>query len=216
MVAGMRAARIVALAGILSLSAVTAMADPEICTYPTYTWNVFEKRAVNRKVIKHAYASIEPAEMDAETGCSVCEEDQEEITIAGLRPFRICKILAQDLRAALERLIADGEPIFKVVGYRVGMTKGEIDKYGNRTQFSHHSFGIAVDINDEQNGLYDNCFVFGPQCRLRRGGNWDPEVVGSLTRESEIVKALKEIGLKWGGEIEGRQKDFMHFSPTGY
>ena len=96
------------------------------------------------------------------------------------------------------------------------MTKGNIDSLGNRTQFSNHSFGVAIDINEEQNGLYDHCVSFGPACRLRRGGIWKPDQVGSLTPDSPIVEGLKGMGLKWGGQIEGDQKDFMHFSPSGY
>jgi hypothetical protein len=110
----------------------------------------------------------------------------------------------------------NGERIFSVVGYRVGMTRGNFDALGNRTRFSNHSFGIAIDINEQQNGLYDRCITFGPACRLRRGGNWIPGQEGSLTPESPVVKAMKRIGMKWGGEIEGHQKDFMHFSPSGY
>lgn len=96
------------------------------------------------------------------------------------------------------------------------MTKGDVDALGHRTRFSNHSFGIAIDINEQQNGLYDRCIRFGPACRLRRGGVWNPDQAGSLTRDSPVVKALGQIGLKWGGAIEGRQKDFMHFSPSGY
>jgi hypothetical protein len=45
---------------------------------------------------------------------------------------------------------------------------------------------------------------------------WHPDQAGSLTKESPIVIELKSIGFKWGGEIEGKQKDFMHFLPSGY
>jgi len=37
-----------------------------------------------------------------------------------------------------------------------------------------------------------------------------------LKQDQAIVKELVNSGLKWGGEIKGWQKDFMHFSPTGY
>jgi len=37
-----------------------------------------------------------------------------------------------------------------------------------------------------------------------------------LHADSNIVRAIEDIGLKWGGEIDGKRKDFMHFSPTGY
>ena len=96
------------------------------------------------------------------------------------------------------------------------MTRGKVDAESNRTQFSNHSFGIALDINDEQNGLYGQCFSFGPQCKLRKGGPWRPDQFASLVEDGDIVQSMKALGFKWGGEIQGRQKDFMHFSPTGY
>lgn len=56
----------------------------------------------------------------------------------------------------------------------------------------------------------------GGHCRLIRGGDWIPTREGALTENSVIVEAVKSIGLEWGGKIPGKQKDFLHFSPTGY
>ena len=186
------------------------------CTYSTYQWNTKSKTAVNFHRVQHNYSSLKTFEVDKLTGCSVCEEDQISIKIGQLKTFKICKILAKALAAKLTKLVAQGQPIQKLVGSRVGMTKGQVEDKGNRTQFSNHSFGIALDINDEQNGLYDRCVSFGPQCRLRKGGEWDPRFDLSLTAQSPIVLAMKKLGFKWGGEIKGKQKDFMHFSPSGY
>jgi len=133
-----------------------------------------------------------------------------------LSPFRVCKVFAPVVRKTLLNLIQQGEPIYEVVGYHVGRTRGKIDVDGNRTKFSNHSYGIAIDINPQLNGLYDHCVRFGPNCRLIRGGPWRPGQPGTLTSESPIVKAMKAAGFRWGGEIEGNQKDFMHFSITGY
>ncbi len=84
-------------------------------------------------------------------------------------------------------------------------------------EFSNHSYGIAIDINTDHNGLYGNCVEFGPQCQLIRGSLWRPGVDPySLQLNGLVVKKLKEIGFKWGGEIKGKQKDFMHFSLSGY
>jgi len=85
-----------------------------------------------------------------------------------------------------------------------------------RTQYSYHSFGVAIDINAEQNGLYGNCVTFSDACQLRRGGPWRPGRPGTITLGDPIYDGLTDIGLRWGGEIAGRQKDFMHFSLTGY
>ena len=96
------------------------------------------------------------------------------------------------------------------------MTRGPTDAEGLRTAFSNHSFGVALDVNAELNGLYDRCPSFGPDCRLLLGGRWQPDAPGGLSADSAVVEALREAGLRWGGEIAGKQKDFMHFSPTGY
>jgi hypothetical protein len=130
--------------------------------------------------------------------------------------FRVCNVLMPKVRHILSNAYNDGFTFNKVVGYRVGMTRGEIDKHGNRTQFSNHSFGIAIDINEDQNGLYDQCLQFTDKCRLRKGGAWRPAIEGTLTKEGKIVKLMKEYGFKWGCEIQGWQEDFMYFSPTGY
>ena len=186
------------------------------CSYSTYEWNVPSQRAVNHRAVRHSYASLAPEEIDAGTGCTVCREDQTTLHLPDGTPYEVCHLLAPAIAEAVDSVVASGEPIFTITGYRVGMTKGETDANGNRTRFSNHSFGIALDVNEELNGLYDRCIAFGPDCRLIRGGRWEAGQLGSLTPESAVVRELGRIGLRWGGRIEGRQKDFMHFSPTGY
>jgi hypothetical protein len=186
------------------------------CTYNTYQWNVRDMKAVGHAKIVKLYSEVTASEKDDLTGCSVCEEDQVELTYRGLRPFKVCKVIAPKVKAAIESLQQRNAPLLDVVGYRPGMTRGQIDRYGNRTGFSNHSFGVALDINSEQNGLYDNCPSFKPSCRLIKGGKWDPTQEVSLTKQSMIVQEFERQGFRWGGEIEGLQKDFMHFSPTGY
>jgi len=191
-------------------------ANEKMCSYSTYRWNVSAKKSVMRQRVKHLYSKVTSVERDELTGCTVCEEDQRALTIGHLKTFKVCRLVADKLKFHLSRLIEQGEPINKIVGYRVGMTRGKVDRRGNRTQFSNHSFGIAIDINDEQNGLYENCINFNESCRLIRGGRWSYDNQASLKINGKIVKSLNQIGFKWGGEIKGKQKDFMHFSPSGY
>lgn len=186
------------------------------CTYETFTWDTVERRAVGHTRVAKSFAELTPAEIDDHTGCSVCEQDQVTIEIPPLAPFKICRVIAPRLEPVLRRLLRRGEPIRTLYGYRVGKTRGDVDERGRRTQFSNHSFGIAIDINPDANGLYDNCIEFSPGCRLIRGGRWDPARPGSLHGDSGIVAELEAMGLRWGGSIFGKQKDFMHFSPTGY
>lgn len=207
-----------ALLFVLLLTAhTTLIAAPRSCSYETYQWNTIEKRAVNRHRVHHAYSELSKEEVDPVTGCTVCREDQVELILPGIKPFHVCRIVAPAIELSLQELIEAGESITQVIGYRVGMTRGSADKNGLRTRFSNHSYGIAIDINPQHNGLYDHCMEFGPYCRLIRGGEWQPQTNSfSLRRDGPIVSRFKYEGFLWGGEIQGKQKDFMHFSPSGY
>ncbi len=200
---------------ILSFSGEASGSD-EKCTYITYQWNVRDQKAVRHLKIVKPYSELSVTEKDNRTGCSVCEEDQVTLTFYGLRPVRVCKFIAPQVRAIFDALQRKHAPLLDVVGYRVGMTRGEIDSDGNRTGFSNHSFGVALDVNTDQNGLYENCASFNSSCRLIKGGKWDSTQEFSLTKESMIVQEFEQSGFHWGGEIVGQQKDFMHFSPSGY
>jgi len=190
--------------------------SPHQCTYQLQKWNVNEKRSVLVSKVEHPYSELSPEEINLETGCSVCSEDQELISIPPLVPFSICYKLAPRVRSILGDLARKGAPIGTIVGYHVIKSRGAVDGKGNRTGFSNHSFGTAIDINPELNGLYDNCISFGPDCRLIRGGEWRPGTPGTLDKNSDIVYLFRQARFQWGGEIAGKQKDFMHFSLTGY
>ncbi|MDP1635371.1 MAG: M15 family metallopeptidase [Gallionellaceae bacterium] len=187
-----------------------------LCTYDTYQWNVRDRKAVAQRKVVKPFSELTVEERDAHSGCSVCEEDQVTLAFPGLRSFKVCRHVAQRVRQIVEALQQKHAPLREVVGYRVGMTRGEVDAAGNRTGFSNHSFGVALDVNAGQNGLYDNCINFDSSCRLIMGGLWNPGQPFSLTNDSMIVQEFKRNGFLWGGEISGQQKDFMHFSPTGY
>ena len=189
---------------------------PGTCSYEVYNWNVHKKRAVNFARVERPYPELKAEEKDPATGCTVCLEDQELVKVGNLAPFYVCRKVSGGLRAVLEKLIAQGEPVLEVTAYRPGRTKNPLGKEGNRRGFSNHAYGAAVDINRSGNGLYDKCLKFGPGCRLIQGGPWKPGARGTLTHDSAIVREMKAAGFKWGGEIEGLQKDFMHFSLEGY
>jgi D-alanyl-D-alanine carboxypeptidase len=196
--------------------AADAADTPQICSYESFNWNVRLHRAVNIQLISHPYAELQPEEVDAATGCTVCMEDQQLLQVGDLPPFHVCRKLAAGIKLRLEQLLAEGQPVIEVVAYRPGRTRNPLDNAGNRTGFSNHAYGAAIDINRSYNGLYDRCTRFGPTCRLLQGGHWLPGRPGTLMLDSPIVAGMKEEGFRWGGEIEGDQKDFMHFSLTGY
>ena len=202
---------------ILLLSCLgTSISGADTCTYDTYRWNTLTKNAEDYKRIQKTYSQLTEEEIDELTGCTVCLEDQVDVFIENLPPFKVCKHLATDVKTALEESIFLGQIITEVVGYRVGKTKGGVDGLGSRTQFSNHSFGSAIDINPQFNGLYNNCVDYNSSCRLIKGGAWNPARAESLKADAHIVRIMKSIGFKWGGEIAGKQKDFMHFSISGY
>ena len=198
---------------LLLLSAVRAAALP--CTYETWDWDTVQKKAVNpRRVVKPREA-LTTEEKDPIEPCTVCEEDQAEVRVHGLPPFKVCRAVKGRITRAVSRARKAGFTITSVVGYRVGKSKGPKDTQGRRTQFSNHSFGTALDFNAASNGLYDSCPRLGPSCRLVRGGEYHADAPLSVTRGSPLYRAMVAEGFKWGGEIEGRQKDFMHFSLSG-
>ena len=189
---------------------------PAECTYEMQVWNVNLRNSGLVKKVKHLYGDLTSSETDHDTGCTVCSEDQVLVNIPPLQPFPVCHRLASRVRTVVQDLLRSGTQLRTVIGYRVIKSRGAVDVQGNRTEFSNHSYGTAIDINPEQNGLYDNCITFGPQCRLIRGGEWKRGRAGTLELNDDTVRSFKEAGFKWGGEIAGKQKDFMHFSLTGY
>ena len=182
------------------------------CHYQNWDWSVRERRPVNIHKIVTSKAKLTPEERGPHEGCTVCEEDQTEIRVAGL-PFKMCRRHAQRAELVLRELHKQGFPLKELEGYRVGKSKGPVDSQGLRTQFSHHSYGVALDINASLNGLYESCVSFSSACRLIRGGAYDVTRKGAIT--PAIAELFKAQGFKWGGELPGQQKDFMHFSPTG-
>jgi hypothetical protein len=179
-------------------------------------WGVKLKASGAPQQVRHPYSEIRQKEVDPATGRTVCSEDQEKLMLPPLSPFSVCSKLAPRVRRAFTYLLAKGQAVRTVVGYRVIRSRGPLDQQGSRTEFSNHSFGTAIDINPDQNGLYGNCATFGPGCTLLRGGAWEKGSPGTLERDGMIVSVLKQEGFLWGGEIAGTQKDFMHFSLTGY
>jgi hypothetical protein len=204
---------------------------PETCTYRTYSWSVEERRAVNRERVEKPYDEVDDDERDpTDPRCTVCLEDQSEIDPAllgleGLEPFRVCYAYRNAIEDALRRIAESGDfEIVEITGYRVGRTRGRVVD-GLRTEWSNHSFGTAIDINADYNGLYGSCDVdeVTPEslagCRRRVGGDWDPasHPRRTVVRGGVVYEAFTgELGWRWGGEIEGATRDMMHFSLTGY
>lgn len=186
-----------------------------MCTYTTWAWHVEAGEPQAIETVSKPRSALSPEEQHPDLPCSICQEDQVEVALEGVEPFRICRAVANDVRDSLEFAQLAGFPIETVTGYRVGRTRGAIDAEGRRTEYSSHAYGVAVDINRQWNGLYDHCELITPGCQLRQGGVWSPDDPRSITQRTAIYQTMRGMGWEWGGELAGRQKDFMHFSPTG-
>ena len=68
---------------------------------------------------------------------------------------------------------------------------------------SHHSYGVAIDINPDDNPATYTGGSYNP------GGNYF-----SIT--DEIVQIWKKHGFYWGGDWNGYYKDYMHFTYTNH
>lgn len=191
------------------------MAGSDQCSYSYGLWNVRAKKIVRWVSIQKHRSELLPSEV-GDFGCTPCTEDQVEIRLVNGIAFSACHHVAPIVEEALNESIENGFTITSVEGYRPTMTRGPVDEQGNRTILSNHAFGSAFDINRAHNGLYDNCIQMGPQCRLIQGGRWSLENPLSLTRDHSLVQKMRELGFRWGGTIQGKQKDMMHFSKTGY
>lgn len=197
------------------LPLLIALASASTCTYQPLVWSKAEGRSIQAPEVRKPKSALTEAELGPK-GCTPCEEDQVERHLQNGLPFTACAAVADNLLHALDQALAQGAIIESVSVYRPVLSRGPLDAAGRRTVLSDHAFGVAVDLNAEHNGLYDNCPAFSDSCLLIRGGPWKPgEDPLSITDQSPFVRLLGELGWAWGGQMDGKQKDFMHFAPSG-
>ncbi|TNE84972.1 MAG: M15 family peptidase [Deltaproteobacteria bacterium] len=195
------------------LALILAMASAAECTYTPVVWSATEARSMPAEAVSKPRSALTEAEQGP-LGCTPCEQDQVSRTLTNGLSFTACAAVADNLAHALDQAIAGGAEVVSVSVYRPVLSRGPLDAQGRRTVLSDHAFGVAVDVNADHNGLYDDCVRFDETCRLLRGGPWRPgEDPRSITASSPLVRTFADIGWAWGGELAGKQKDFMHFSP---
>lgn len=187
----------------------------KICEYSYTVWNTRSNKSEGPFKVRKTYEELTAKERGPD-GCTVCEADQVKVTLSNGISFLTCQRYAGLFVSALNKILSSGRKIESVVSYRPSISKGEADAKGLRTQFSHHAFGAAIDLNENHNGLYTNCLNWNPGCHLIKGGAYRPESPESIRDQDEFVTHFKGIGFQWGGKILGKQKDFMHFSLDGY
>jgi len=204
-------------------------ADDCECSYRLHNWNSIKRRAEAAPLVRKPCSQIQDDERDPlEPRCSVCRKDQvtidpAQLGIPGVKPFQICHVYREQVEDALRAIVESGEfEIKQIVGYRPGRTRGPIVN-GYRTLLSNHSFGTAIDINANRNGLYTNCPPGQLErpgqgtCKLGIGGRWNPTAAPTqtITKDSIVYREFTKFW-KWGGEIPGTTRDLMHFSISGY
>ena len=202
-----------------------ARTPPETCTYSTYAWHVEKRRAVDRQTVTKPYSEVGAGERcPGDERCTVCEEDQVWVEVEGVPRVRVCHAWAEQVRGALGEISRSAFRVRQIEGHRPGRTRGKVVD-GRRTGWSNHAFGVAVDLNRGQNGLYVRCKlpkrgldpkVVARRCKLAQGGHWRPHKNKGTTivEGGPAHKAFSRFW-KWGGAISGATRDFMHFSVDG-
>lgn len=112
------------------------------------------------------------------------------------------KAVAEDVKAIFEEIQASGFKAYDIGAY----TWRSAAASKNR---SHHSYGIAIDINPRENYMIKNGKVVA-------GSLWQPGTNEySITTNGPVVRAFAKKGWTWGGTWKS-SKDYMHFSLTGH
>ncbi len=186
----------------------------QTCNYTYSIWNTVKKQTIKTVKVSKKYSELTKEEQGP-FGCTPCEEDQTEIVLNNGLTTKICKKIAPKIEKVLNMTFDQYFKIKTITGYRPSISRGPADKNGNRTLFSNHAYGTAIDINENKNGLYANCKEWHDSCHLIKGGYYYPSNPLAIKEDSVLVKEMKSIGFEWGGLRKDSLKDFMHFSPDG-
>lgn len=114
------------------------------------------------------------------------------------------KDLAKDVQSVFKQAQDGGFKIYQASAYCFRYMNN-----GTTGKLSHHSYGIAIDINVEENYSHRGSTVYA-------GSFWNPaKSEFSIPRNGVLENAFKAVGWKWGGNWPGNYQDYMHFSYTG-
>lgn len=120
------------------------------------------------------------------------------------------KAIAGDIKAALTAAQAEGFRVYEIGGYReFGSDKaGKVSSVG--LVYSQHCYGLAVDIN-----VNENCYKSPPTAACSVGKLYSPgSNQYSITTNGALYKSFISNGWGWGGNWNSL-KDYMHFSFFG-
>jgi hypothetical protein len=174
--------------------------------------------------------SIEQAFQGLSSGCPRYIKDRQRLITVKYFSFDgrihqgqlvIDKDLIDDIEFAFEEALKEEFPIYSVIPIshadfrRNGMWNDNASMEVNNTSgfnyrkitggqnLSLHATGRAIDINPMQNPYIRNNVI------LPLYSFYDPEVNGTLTNDSVIVKSLLSRGWVWGGNWT-ELKDYQH------
>lgn len=120
------------------------------------------------------------------------------------------KAIANDVVAALTAAQKEGFVVYEIGGYRKfgSDSAGQVSSVG--LNYSQHCFGLAVDIN-----VNENCYKKPPTAGCSVGSLYSPgSNPYSITKSGALYKSFISNGWGWGGEWTSL-KDYMHFSFFG-
>lgn len=107
------------------------------------------------------------------------------------------KKLASEIKAIFEEMVAIKFPVKDTYGYSWRRMASGIGS------LSHHSYGVAIDVNASSNGAPYTGWGYNPGS--------DPY---SVTQD--VVSIWKKHGFYWGGDWSGYYNDPMHFTYTNH
>lgn len=121
----------------------------------------------------------------------------------------IHKAIAGDLKAALQAAQDEGFAVYEVGGYRTFGTDeaGKVKSVG--LVYSQHCYGLAVDIN-----VNENCYKSPANAPCSVGKLYSTSNKYSIKKSGALYKSFINNGWGWGGEWSSL-KDYMHFSFFG-
>lgn len=118
------------------------------------------------------------------------------------RSITVHKAVAEDVKTIFKEIQVSGFRIKSVGAYSWRSAAAS-------TSRSHHSYGVAIDINPNENYMIKNG-------KIVSGSFWKPGGNEfSITPNGPVVQAFARRGWKWGGNWKS-SKDYMHFSLTGH
>lgn len=116
------------------------------------------------------------------------------------RNLKVHKAVAEDVKDIFAEIKNAGFKAYSVGAYSWRSAAAS-------TSRSHHSYGIAIDINPNENYMIKGGKIIS-------GSFWKPsENEYSIAQNGAVVKAFTKRGWGWGGTWKS-SKDYMHFSFT--